>query len=293
MKYSTRNTVRTVATVDLPETLPPSVTRPRTHVAAVLAQSLLESGEDGRAALAWSWALTGARPSPVTLSLPPGEPPSHQDILAEADADPEGSTAPPGVPSNYCDQLGEARRILAWLTGASDEIPLDDEHRGRFIGARDDYARTDDDIRQIRDRAVLSLADSDPPDLMHSGTAAGPGRWEPSRMNVAWLRGVRDLLNWVLGDRRASPLTSREMRLPAASDLSQEEIAADEMIALGHQAAVSERQTADPLPPYCEAIQAAISWLCGETVRAPLDSVGHSPYDPPAMQRSVRHSNGS
>jgi hypothetical protein len=293
MKYSTRNTVRTVASVDLPETLPPSVTRPRAHVAAVLAQSLLEVGEDGRAALAWSWALTGAQPSPVTLSMPPGEPPSNEDILAEADADPEGSTAPSGVPSNYCDQLGEARRVLAWLTGASDEVPLDDEHRGRFIGARDDYARTDDDIRQIRDRAVVRLADSDPPGLMYSATGAGPGRWEPSRMDVAWCRGVRDLLDWVLGDRRASPLTSREMGLPAAYDLSQEEIAADEMIALGHRAAVSERRTADPPPQYCEAIQAVISWLCGETVQAPIDPVGQSPYHPLAVQQSARHSNGS
>src|SRR5258708_18383245 len=100
MNYSTRNTVRTVATVDLPETLPPSVTRPRAHVAAVLAQSLLEAGEDGRAALAWSWVLTGARPSPVTLSLPPGEPPSQKDILAEANSYPLGSTAPPRVPSD-------------------------------------------------------------------------------------------------------------------------------------------------------------------------------------------------
>jgi hypothetical protein len=51
------------------------------------------------------------------------------------------------------------------------------------------------------------------------------------------------------------------------------------LVAFGHWAAVSERRTADPLPQYCEAIQAAISWLCGETVRAPIDSVGHSPYD--------------
>src|SRR5258708_12622339 len=98
MNYSTRNTVRTVATVDLPETLPPSVTRPRAHVAAVLAQSLLEASEDGRAALAWSWVLTGARPSPVTLSLPPGDPPSQKAILPPPTPHPPPSPPPPSPP---------------------------------------------------------------------------------------------------------------------------------------------------------------------------------------------------
>src|ERR1035438_9010014 len=126
--------------------MPSAIARPRQHVDAVLAQSLAEVGTDGRAALAWEWALTGTRPSPVTLSLPAGRPPSRDEIVAEATAEPADSTARPGVPSDYCDQLGEARRVLAWLAGESDEIPVDDDNRGRFIGARADYAHTDEDI---------------------------------------------------------------------------------------------------------------------------------------------------
>src|ERR1039457_4075629 len=97
--------------------MPPAIARSRQLVDVVLAQSLAEVGTDGRAALAWEWALTGTRPSPVTLSLPVGRPPSRDEIVAEATAEPEGSTAQPGIPSDYCDQLGEARRILAWLVG--------------------------------------------------------------------------------------------------------------------------------------------------------------------------------
>ena len=138
-----RITVKDMNAARVPDRLSPAITRPRHLVEAVLAQSLDEMGTEGRAALAWDWALTGTRPSPVTLSLPVGHPPSRSEILAEAGADPEGSTAPPGVPADFCDQLGEARHILTWLAGATDEIPVDDEHRGRFIGARDDYARTD------------------------------------------------------------------------------------------------------------------------------------------------------
>ena len=113
----TRNIVDKVATIDVPDPLPPAIVRPRQHVTAVLAHSLAETGPDGRAALAWAWTLTGTRPSPVTLSLAPGHPPTREQVITEADADPEGSTAPPGVPTDYCDQLGEARRILSWLVG--------------------------------------------------------------------------------------------------------------------------------------------------------------------------------
>ena len=114
----------------VPEQLSPAIARPRPHIEAVLAQNLREVGPDGRAALAWQWALTGTRPSPVTLSLASGKPPSREEILAEAAAEPEGSTAPPGVPSDFCDQLRETRAVLTWLTGGTDEIPVDDDNRG-------------------------------------------------------------------------------------------------------------------------------------------------------------------
>src|SRR5690348_6452443 len=94
-------------TVQIPRSLPATTVRTREHIEAVLAQSLREMGDGGRTALAWAWVLTGSRPSPVTLSLPAGHPPTRAEILAEAAAEPEGSTAPPGVPSDYCDQLGE------------------------------------------------------------------------------------------------------------------------------------------------------------------------------------------
>src|ERR1022692_516594 len=196
-----RLTVKNVSAVRLPEHLPAAITRPRQLIEAVLTQSLLEMGAEGRTALAWDWALTGTRPSPVTLSLPPGRPPSREEILAESAAPPEGSTALVGVPSDFCDELGEARRILAWLAGTIDEIPVDDENRGRFIGARDDYARTDADIRQTRDNARRGLDAFDLPDPMNPADAINPGQWEAGWMNAAWLRGVRDLLDWVLGQR--------------------------------------------------------------------------------------------
>jgi hypothetical protein len=277
-----RVTVESVTIVHVPEQLSPAIVRPRQHVEAVLAQSLRETGQDGRTALAWQWALTGTRPSPVTLSLAPGRPPSRDEILAEADAEPEGSTAPPGVPADFRDQFRETRAVLAWLAGGTDEIPVDDDNCGRLIGARGDYARTDDDIRQVRDHALLGLKAGDLPEHMSPSDAKHPWRWEAEWMNAAWLRGVRDLLTWVLGECPASPLCGRAVGLPATYDLTYEEAAADNIVMQGRPGGLPVEPATYPPPQYGEGIQATISWLRGETTVPPVDSNGHSPYAPPA-----------
>ena len=110
------------------------------------------------------------------------------------------------MPTDFCDQLREARHILRWLTGDTDEIPVDDDNRGRFIGARGDYARTDEQIREVRDHASRALEASDLPDPMDPSDARNPWQWPATWMHATWLRGVRDLLDWVLGDRVTSPL---------------------------------------------------------------------------------------
>jgi hypothetical protein len=272
-----RPTVKTMAAPSVPDALPPAITRPRQHVQAVLTQSLLEMGADGRTALAWHWALTGTRPSPVTLSLPPGRAPTPEEILAEADADPEGSTAPPGVPTDFCDQIGEARCVLRWLAGNSDEIPVDCENRGRFIGARDDYARTDDEIREVRDRAQRGLDAFDLPDPIDPAHARDPWRWTPAWMNAAWLRGVRDFLDWVLGGHTDSPLRGRPLQ-HSQHGLAFEDETAEEIAGQGRPGGIPVDPGAYPPPQYGEAVQATIRWLRGETTAPSVSSEGCSPY---------------
>jgi hypothetical protein len=275
-----RITVKTMNAPHVPDELPPAITRPRHLIEAVLAQSLDETGTDGRVALAWDWALTGTRPSPVTLSLPSGHPPSRAEILAEASVPAEGSTAPPGVPADFCDQLGEARHILAWLAGATDEIPVDDENRGRFIGARDDYARTDADIRQVRDNARRGLQACDLPDHMDPADAHNPWHWDATWMNAAWLRGVRDLLDWVLGERSASPLCGRTVGLPTAYDLTYEDAAAVDVALQGRPAGLPVDPDTYPPPQYGEGLRTAIRWLRGQHTSPPADQHGCGAYAP-------------
>jgi hypothetical protein len=270
--------VEDVTAVHVPEQLSPAIARPRHHVEAVLAQSLREVGINGRAALAWQWALTGTRPSPVTLSLAPGRPPSREEILGEAAAEPEGSTAPPGAPSEFYDQLRETRAILAWLAGGSDEIPVDGDNRGRLIGARGDYARTDGDIREALDHALLGLKTFDLPEPIPPSDAKHPWRWNAAWMNAAWLRGVRDILTWVLGQTPTSPLCQRTIGLPTTYDLTHERAAADDVVLQGRPGGHPVDPAAYPPPQYGEGIQAAIAWLRGETTTPPTDYKGHSPY---------------
>jgi hypothetical protein len=273
-------------TIQVPHSLPAAIVRPREHIQAVLAHSLREMGDQGRTALAWTWALTGSRPSPVTLSLPAGHPPTRADILAEADADPESSTAPPGVPSDYCDQLGEARRVLLWLTGETDEIPVDAANRGRLIGARDDYARTDAEIRHIRDRAQRGLDAFGLLDPTDPRDVTDPWRRSPEWMNTAWLRAVRDLLAWVLG-QPPHRTTVRPGHGPAhcLRPHPRRNIAAD-IILQGRPGGLPTDVTAYPPPQYGEAIHATARWLRGETTVAPIDDYSNSPYASPARART-------
>jgi hypothetical protein len=245
---------------------------------AVLAQSLRETGAGGRTALAWEWGLTGMRPSPVTLSLAPGCPPSRAEILAEAAAEPEWSTAPPGVPAEFRDQLRETRHVLAWLAGDTDRIPVDDDNRGRLIGGRSNYVRTDDIISEVHDQAVNGLKEFDLPERMSASDARHPWRWDAGWMNAAWLRGVRDLLAWVLGDCPSSPLCGRQVGLPVTQDLTHEAAAADSVVMQGRPGGPRVDPAAYPPPQYGEGIQAAIRWLRGEATAPPVNSNGCGPY---------------
>ena len=74
--------------------------------------------------------------------------------------------------------------MLSWLAGASDEIPVDDGDRGRLIGARGGYARTDADIRRVREQALLGLKAFDLPEPLTAAAARHPWRWDPDWMNA-------------------------------------------------------------------------------------------------------------
>lgn len=170
---------------DVPGTLPATVIRPRPLIVAVMTQSP-ESGPGSRTADAGQWVLTGQGPAPVSRTPGTGSPPMAAEITAEArhgaDSSPPECGWPPWRYARDPDpDRQQARRIMRWLTGPADAIPLLDPARGRHVGARFYFARTDDEIRRVRDWAQHGLAEhGDLPPYMPSWQAERPWQWPAS-----------------------------------------------------------------------------------------------------------------
>jgi hypothetical protein len=97
-------------------------------------------------------------------------------------------------------------------------------------------------------------------------------------MGAASLRGIRDILTWVLGETATSPLCQRTVGRPATYDLTYEESAAADVVLQGRPGGHTVDPTTYPPPQYGEGIQAAISWLRGETTTPPAEHNGHGLY---------------
>ena len=258
--------------------LPPAITKPADLVANVRAEALAAYGNDGAAARAWEWALAGTCAAPVTDRPAPGAPPSPDEIAAEArTADAE--VIPPGVRIYDADpQIASARRVLEWLSGVSDEIPLPAGDRGHYVGGRGDYVRTDEQMREVLAWARFGLSLRDLPDLMDPSTAMQPWRWDSTRMDAAWLRGVRDVLAWVLGDHVTAPLSRETIKLPSLDDVAREFCAAYDVLEQGRPTGQPVQPDSYPPPQYGEAVQATYNWLSGAQTSPPADRHGHGAY---------------
>ena len=198
-------------TIWIPEPLPTAVTRPRRLVEAVAAQSLREQGTDSLTARAWRWVLTGHGLSPVSETPGPGRPPDIDEIASEAghDTDPQECAWPPWRHTFDPDpDRQQARRVLRWLTGVADAIPLLDPGRGRYVGARFHFARSDEEIRTVRGWARHGLHEhGDLPGDIPLWQAERPWQWPAAWMNAAWLRGAIAYFKWVLSDQDTAPLS--------------------------------------------------------------------------------------
>jgi hypothetical protein len=216
-----------VDTIPIPDMLPTAVARPRRLVEAVASQSLREQGTDSRTARAWRWMLTGQGLSPISDVPGTGRPPDLDGIQAEAHhvTDPDECAWPPWRYNFDSDpDRQQARRVLRWLTGAADAIPLLDPGRGRYVGARFHFARSDEEIRTVRGWARHGLREhGDLPGDIPLWQAERPWQWPATWMNAAWLRGAIALsgttsgtAGWLIGrgceGRRAC--TDRPVPLP-------------------------------------------------------------------------------
>ncbi|HEX6525346.1 MAG TPA: hypothetical protein VF070_35855 [Streptosporangiaceae bacterium] len=280
----------------VPDPLPPAVARPRRQVKAVMAQSLREQGATSRTAAAWRWALTGDVKSPVRQSPATGIPPDREQITAEARHDPRDDSpgyrrlaGPLWVGDRDLDRRF-ARLALLWLAGLHDLVPLSAADRGKYVGARLHFARTDDDILQVR-VSVLNRILADPaPEPVSAAQAAGPWTMTAGQMNTFYLNGTLMFLMWIMGDGRDGPLTSeRSAHIPPDADDIEIELAAlDVILAQGRDPECPAEPGTYPPPQYGEGVDAAFRWLTGEDTRPPVDHHGCGAYFPcPGDRRCI------
>jgi hypothetical protein len=296
-------------TIHIPSQLPATVTRTPPLIEAVMTQSLREQGPRSRTVSAWRWVLTGRGPTPVSSTSGTGRLPDLDEISAEArygqDASPpQWSSWPPWRYAFDRDpDRQQARRVLRWLTGAADAIPLLDLNRGRYVGARLYLARTDDQLRQVQGWALHGLHEhGDLPSNLSLSQAEHPWRWPKTWMNAAWLRGTIAYLDWILGDQAITPVTwddapvrqhphadprviagQREKFGVAAGRWDiEDEVSVHAYCAMqqGREGQEPAEPTRWPPPQWCEAVVQAHDWATGEDAKPPADHHGCGDYYP-------------
>jgi hypothetical protein len=244
--------------VELMEQLPDAVCQPPAAVWSVFARSLGEQGAGGRTALAWRWALTGACPSPVTLSQALGRPPTKAELRAEADARAEMSR-PEADPRG---QVMHARFVLQWLAGELDALPLWNGGPGSpHITDGAAFARTPGEINVAHSWAVLAQWRHPWPEdssALASGDAHG------------FACGVVQLLTWTCGAAATGPVTGEASpRPPSLYQVALEVRGA--MAGLEH----ARGNGSVVLAGRMRGVMETFAWLAGWNVDPPVDRHGH------------------
>jgi hypothetical protein len=255
---SRRRIVRRVAIRYLLDNLPEAIVHRPGRVWNVFARSLGEQGADGRTALAWRWAFTGACPSPVSLSSPLGRPPDGSELLSEASAGAELAArgSDPGG------QVLHARLVLQWLVGELDAVPL--WNAGAQCPHATDGAavpRTPAAIEEAYHRSLLACFR-----YPRSGEA---GSSEASR-TFGWAYGARQLLAWACGEESTGPLSGlRTTGRPTLYEISLDVRRA--MTAIDH----ARNDDQPTMVGRMEATMESFLWLTGWDGQLSIDPHGH------------------
>jgi hypothetical protein len=280
--------------IEVPRPLPATIIRSRALVEAIMTASLHEAGPHSRTAAAWRWTLTGGGAGPVSYTAYSGQPPEPQAIVAEVRHDPRQECGWPPWRTDPDHDRRQARRVLGWLIGAADAIPLLDPDRGRYVGARFHFARTDEEIRRVRDWALHGLRQhGDLPEHMPTRQAGHPWQWPAEWMNAAWLRGTVAYLNWILGDAQQSPITfklvgtappgvfrTRQAHPPVPDDIAAELELLSAVTMQGHEGQPDAEPECYPPPQWGEGVEQSHDWVTGEETKPTADHHGCGGYYP-------------
>ena len=251
-----------VTIVQLLDHLPEAIVQRPGRVWNVFARSLGEQGADGRTALAWRWALTGACPSPVSLGAPLQKPPNRSELLSEA-----GAAAELGTPgSDPGGQVMHARLVLQWLAGELDAVPLWNAGSQLTLVAEGAASpRRGADIEAAYHWSLLACTRHPWP-----GESGAEHAWRA----FGWAFGARQFLAWACGEEAVGPLSGlRTTQRPTISEMSLD-------VRRAMTATVHARKDAEPtLAGRMEATMETFLWLVGWNTQPPVDCHGHIAFE--------------
>jgi hypothetical protein len=251
-----------VTIVQLLDHLPEAIAQRPGRVWNVFARSLGEQGADGRTALAWRWALTGACPSPVSLGAPLQKPPNRSELLSEA-----GAAAELGTPgSDPGGQVMHARLVLQWLAGELDAVPLwNAGSQWTPITEGAASPRRGADIEAAYHWSLLACTRRPWP-----GESGAEHAWRA----FGWAFGARQFLAWACGEEAAGPLSGlRTTGRPTLCEMSLD-------VRRAMTATVHARKDAEPtLAGRMEATMETFLWLVGWNTQPPVDCHGHTAFE--------------
>jgi hypothetical protein len=255
-----------------------------------------EQGTVGPTAAAWRWVLTGEVASPIRQVQAAGISPDREQIAAEAGHDPHDDPtgyrrlAGPLWISDYDTSRRFARLVLLWLAGVHDVVPLAAPDRGKYVGARLHFARTDADVLQVRTAALNRILAEPVAQPISAAQASHPWTMTAGQMNTFYLNGSLMFLMWVTGDSKSGPLTDQAAAHtpPDTDDVEIELAALGTILAQGRDRDCPAEPRVYPPPQYGEGVDAAFRWLTGEDTRPPVDHHGCGAYFPcPGDRRCI------
>lgn len=263
----TAATVRHMGDGQIHDEAPPrgtAIVRPLRHVRAVRERHALRFTDPpeaavSRSARAWTWALGENPTAPVTDRLT-AVPPSRADIEAEITVADERRDR--GDRENRADG---AAKVLRWLIGDDDHIPVQGKDLAALVGGFGDVVRSREQIAgvlalaangQRRAEALISDVNSDPDDRRFA------------RRDVDYLDGVAATLGWVLGKRARAPISPSRSGELTTGDLKRERVHAEDAIEHDTHPWMVDRV---PPPWYGEGVKASITWLLGDSTAKPVD----------------------
>jgi hypothetical protein len=248
-----------------------AIVRPLRHVRAVRERHALRFTDPAEAAAsrsvrAWAWALGETTTAPVT-ERQTAVPPSRSEIEGEIAAADEARER--GDRKNRADA---AAKILHWLIGDDDRIPVRGNDLGVLVGGFGDVVRSPEQIASV---LALAASGRQRAETRDRDVNAGPDDRRPARQDADYLHGVMATLGWVLGKRARAPISPGRDREPTTRNLKLERVNAEDVIEQGRRPSRGDRV---PPPLYGEGVKFSITWLLGGSTVQPVDQAGHGPY---------------